>query len=90
MLWNVIIVTWFHKNVYQGMIFLNLAKAFAIFFSVNFLWSILVHKNQGIKQSPPADPHAGERLTYDAVLPRALKGLFADSCHHLSAMQPSA
>jgi hypothetical protein len=30
----------------------------------------------GIKQSPPAEPHAGGRHTYDMVLPGAPKGSF--------------
>jgi hypothetical protein len=34
------------------------------------------HKNRGIKQSPPAEPHGGGRHTYDGVLPCAPKGSF--------------
>jgi hypothetical protein len=30
-----------------------------------------------LKQSPPAEPYAGGRHTYDGVLPGAPKGLFA-------------
>jgi hypothetical protein len=34
--------------------------------------------------------HAGERHTYDRVLPGAPKAPLQHCCHHLSAMQPSA
>jgi hypothetical protein len=52
---------------------MNSAKAFAIFPS-RF---IVVHKNRGIQQSPPAEPHVGGRHTHNGVLPGAPKGSFA-------------
>jgi hypothetical protein len=46
-------------------------------FSVDSLWSILVHMNQRIKQSPPTEPHLSGRHIYDRMLPCAPQGSFA-------------
>jgi hypothetical protein len=51
------------------------------------------HKNRGIKQSPPAEPHAGGSHTYDGVLPGAPKGssvalLSPPQCHAAFGTMP--
>jgi hypothetical protein len=53
------------------------AEAFTIFVLYISCGTHQYHKNRGIKQLPPAEPHGAERLRYNGVLPVAPKGSFA-------------
>jgi hypothetical protein len=67
-------------------------KRLLLFHIHNFIWSILVNKNWGIKQSPSAQPHVNGKHTYDGVLPSAPKGSLATlsplQCHAASRTMP--
>jgi hypothetical protein len=54
---------------------------------------MLVPQEQGMKQSPSAEPHAGGRHTYDGVLPGAREGSLATllsppQCHAAFGTMP--
>jgi hypothetical protein len=75
----------------KGLLFM----AFALYFSVDFLWSVLVQQKPGIKQSSPAEPHMGGRHTYGGVLPGDPKGSFVTlvsppQCHAALGTIPHA